>query len=389
MILQVLNDLVAAQVQELCSGDKVVSVDVGSAHSAVTVEAQAAVKDAPVVKDEALAGLELEGDFVFLTGENVVPQADGLVELDNVLGILPLVHDGAVAVVPAHLDKLTRHGVVSEDGLGIVGQNADLGLAGAVGGYQDLGEKLVGLRVLLLQNASGLEAVHQHVFAALAVVAKHVEELEARGVAPVGSVCMAGNVEVGVGGVVLGQVRRKVPEAAVVGWLDVGNAFNELFGGLGGDWDVFDKRKAVDVNLSDPLGNAFLGIHDLFEIHLGPVCIDELGIPQLTGKFRGLFLDRHEHGVVGVEGEPFCGVERLMVVRRVPNNSQTIFIDRDRLGLDVEGDFKSVLKTLLGDWVEILFALAGIAKPDIVAREKKKKVSADEHFFFERYGWTY
>lgn len=244
MSLQAANDFRTAQVQQADSGNVVVPVDVGTTHATVSSETNTAVEHTPVVKHQALTGLELDNDLKLLAGQNIVPQSDGLVELDDVSRVLPLVHNGAVTVVPADLHQLPSLVVVSEDWQGHGRSDADFLFACTMSGNESLGQHVIGFRRLLLQHLGSIEGVNQHVFTALTVVVKHVEQLQARGVRPVGSVSVGGNSQVGVGSIILCQISGKVPESSVVSGFDVRQTLNQFFSILGVDWDVVDHAKS-------------------------------------------------------------------------------------------------------------------------------------------------
>lgn len=324
------------------------------------------MKNAPIVKYEALARLKLESNFVFLASENIIPQTNGLVELRNILWVVPLVHDRAVAVVPSDLDEIAGNRVVGENGLWVIRKDAYFWLTSTVCGYQSLGKKSIRIGILLFKDLGSLKAVNKHIFTAFAIVAKHVKELKSWGIAPVGTISVRSNVEVCVCCVIFSKVSGKVPKAAIVCRLDVRDALNKLLSGFWSDRDVFDKAKPFDINLLNPFSNAFFGLHDLSKIDFRPVSHDGLGIPEFACQFFCFLFDRDKNRIVGVNHKPFSRVDRLVIVRCIPNNCEAVFISRNGLGLDVNGDFKSVLEALLGEGMEVFFTLAAITKPDIM-----------------------
>ena len=168
--LQALDDLVAAKIEQTNARDKVVTVDIGTAHAAVAVKAKPAVEHAPVIKNETLVRLELDLDLIFGAREQCVPQTDRLVELDHVGGVLPLVHDGAVTVVPAHLHKLSSLVMVREHGQRHCRCDANVLLASRVGGDEGARKNVVSFGRLRLEGLGRLKTINKHVLTTVAVV---------------------------------------------------------------------------------------------------------------------------------------------------------------------------------------------------------------------------
>ena len=126
---------------------------------------------------------------------------------------------------------MDEHGIPTPRGGGV---EEGAGRAALGGGGDRVGrEGLVVMREVGVEVLGGGEAVDEGAFAAVERGGlEAVEELEAGGVGEVGVVGVGGEVVVCVGGVDGVGVGGEVPEAAVVGGADVGDAFDEGLGGL-------------------------------------------------------------------------------------------------------------------------------------------------------------
>jgi hypothetical protein len=78
-------------------------------------------------------------------------------------------------------------------------------------GHLDGGEGLVGLRIGRAQLVRDLKAVDQDALAPAAGELEAVEQLQPRRIKRIGSVGVRPQLEVGVGGIRLGQVGREIP----------------------------------------------------------------------------------------------------------------------------------------------------------------------------------
>lgn len=254
---------------------KVVHAHVTATHAALAREGPTAVEDAPVVEDDGIARAQREGDFVLVgQAEDARPGAGRGVPGAHSSRVREAGQRGAVVVVPTDLGQIFRvvatGRVVEDRPAGDVGRvvhdHPGFAVAAGVADHRHAGEDRVRVPVDPVQVFGRGEAVHEHRFSACPVgVREHVEHLQPARIGEVGGVGVCRQRQ--------GRICRvdrvgdgsEVPEGAVVGGADEGDAVEKGFRSLGRGWSPRSEAQAVGADFVQIVQEACRGGHDGLE----------------------------------------------------------------------------------------------------------------------------
>lgn len=224
-------------------------------------------------------------------------------------------------------------------------------------------QQLVFFRVFHLEVACTLEGINESSLTASAVVEEQVEELQVRGVLPVGAISMAGDLEVGIGGVLHAEVGGEVPEATVVRVSDGQEPGAQLVCGLSGVWDAVDEGEAVLVDVVEEF--LVVALEHGLKGHRGFLLLDGGRGPK-GALWVELLLRWRGRGVLHtVLLEPLCGKARDMAI--VPGHFEST-TNKLCLGrVHVFCERKCVDETLVRRCAVAEDALAVVSEPEVQA----------------------
>jgi hypothetical protein len=205
------------------------------------------MQHAPVVKDQRLPRHKLDSDFIFRHLQYLGPLSCRCVPQLHGLAVLPLSAGCTVVVVPAYLCQrggsemrtplvsggervlmLKDRKAVTERA---VVNTADLLVAARMRDHFGHAQYFVEVWVGFVEMGSGSETVHKGRFATRAIgVREEVEQLQAARVGEVGRISVNGEGQGSVRGVRGIDGGSKVPESAILGLSDEGDAVEEGFG---------------------------------------------------------------------------------------------------------------------------------------------------------------
>jgi hypothetical protein len=205
------------------------------------------MQHAPVVKDQRLPRHKLDPDLKFRHLQYLGPFSRRCVPQLHGLAVLPLSAGCAVVVVPAYLRQRSgsemRTPLVSGSGGVLVLKDrkavaeravvntADFLVAARVRYHFGRAQYFVEVWVGVVEMGSSSEAVHKGRFATRAIgVREEVEQLQTARVGEVGGVGVDREGQGGVRGVRGIDRGGKVPESAILGLTDEGDAVEEGFG---------------------------------------------------------------------------------------------------------------------------------------------------------------
>lgn len=364
-------------------GPEIIHTDIRTTDAPLTLEAQPPMQDTPVIENDGLAGLQLDGEQELGRVEDLGPDAGGAVPFlqGGVVG-----EDGgrggqAVEIVPADLHQrrrrrrrdaavrrrvhkhrvpLARRRVVVERPV----------LRVALRRRQDRirRQRVVQVRMRRVQVRRRREAVDERALPALPGhgrvcqrrVRQAVEELQARGIREIRGVRVWREVVVGVGRVDRVDFGCEIPESAVVGGADVRDSFDQCLRRLRTGRRVWHEAQAVRVDVGEEVLEARGGcgrrdgvVRHARECRVGAVRRDVDPFPRWVGGTGCLAPRRRRRtGLVErwVSRQPLPGVGALVRVALVPRPRHLKTL---RGGLDV-GDFdlrvdgECVEKSLVG-----------------------------------------
>jgi len=255
---------------------KVVHTHIRAAHAPFALEAQPAVQDAPIVKDDRFARAEFHSQQELWGLEDTGPDSGGGVPFlqGGVVGERRRGRRVPVQVVPADLHESARrrrgrgwgwarvdeHRVPLQRGRRV--EETPRGAAQRRRHDRVRRQRRVVFREVRVEVRCGGEAVYECRLATPAGlgrvrgrgVREQVEQLQAGRVGEVCRVCVRGQRIVCVRCVDRVDFRSEIPEAAVVRGSDVGDAFEDGFRRFGVRRGRGDEAEAVGVDVGEELG---------------------------------------------------------------------------------------------------------------------------------------